>query len=201
MALKGNLGEDVMTTIPSVSIPEGVSGNCRIETFNVSPDQSRLDAIRSMGRRFVPPGQYTRLLVNGRTMMSDTPDEKRDHWAAVRNAQGHCLVNGLGLGMVANAMALKDDVSRVTVVEISADVIGLVAHTLHKKIDVIHADAFDYVPPKGQRYGCVWHDIWQDICSDNLSEVARLKRKYGRRCDWQGAWAEDLMRWQRRRYA
>jgi hypothetical protein len=49
---------------------------------------------------------------------------------------------------------------------------------------------------KGERYGMVWHDIWDSFCGDNLPEMTRLKRKYGRRADWQGCWGE----WQCRRH-
>jgi hypothetical protein len=34
---------------------------------------------------------------------------------------------------------------------------------------------------KGKRYDMVWHDIWDDICSDNLEGMAKLHRKYGDR--------------------
>ena len=43
------------------------------------------------------------------------------------------------------------------------------------------------------------HDIWDDICLDNLETMATLHRKYGRRCDWQGSWKRDWLKYQQRR--
>lgn len=59
-------------------------------------------------------------------------------------------------------------------------------------MQIINADAFAYKPPKSKRYGAVWHDIWANICADNLPEMHKLHRKYGRIADWQGSWC----RWQ-----
>lgn len=145
------------------------------------------------------PGKYTRLTVSGILMMTDTPAEMQDHYMPVRMASGHVLITGLGLGMVANAVAKKDAVERVTVVEISRDVISLVSASLHPKINVVCADAFAYVPLKDARFGAVWHDIWPDLCTDNLAEMTRLKRRFARRADWQGCWGEELLRARKRR--
>ena len=123
--------------------------------------------------------------------MSDTPDEKRDHYEIVNRAKGHVLINGLGLGMVLAAVLKKQEVERVTVVEIDADVISLVGPHFHNdRLVIIQSDAFTYKPPKGEIYGAVWHDIWDSICDDNLSEMTKLKRRYGRRTIWQGCWCE-----------
>lgn len=179
--------------IDRVDIPEGRAGNWAVERFVVSPEDAERERIRAVvcRGRGVPAGSYTRL-VRGRTVvMSDTPDEMRDHYEAVHRARGHVLINGLGLGMVLRAVLKKPEVTRVTVVELSADVIGLVAPSYtDPRMTIVEASAFDYAPPKGERYGAVWHDIWDNITADNLPEMTRLKRKYGRRADWQGCWAE-----------
>lgn len=77
------------------------------------------------------------------------------------------------------------------------DVIRLVAppyQAIYRdRLVVIQANAFEFVPPKGKWYGVVWHDVWNDLCADNLSEMSRLHRKYGRRCDWQGSWGRELI--------
>lgn len=124
--------------------------------------------------------------------MSDTPQEMRDHYVAVVNARGSCLINGLGLGMVLKAVLKKPEVADVTVVEISSEVLEMVSpHYQDHRVTFVHASAFDYRPPKGKRYAMVWHDIWDFICADNIPEMQRLHRKYGRRADWQGSWARS----------
>jgi len=182
--------------IPNVTVPEGQSGGWRVERFTIEPERASIANISMMfrpgGRRHVP-GAYTRLLRDGYLVMSDTPDEKRDHYWFVREARGHVLIQGLGLGMVLGAVLAKPDVEHVTVIEKSEDVIGLVAnHYACERLTVICADAMTWQPPKGIRYGAVWHDIWDDICADNLDEMKALHRRYGRRADWQGSWAREL---------
>lgn len=185
-----------------VDIPEGQSSDWRVERFTISPEQASLERIRafSCGGRCVPVGSYTGLYRSNATVMSDTPDEIRDHREPIYQAKGRCLVNGLGLGVVARAMLMKPDVEHVMAVEKSADVIGLVGpHLPHaNKLAIVHADCFEFQPPRGSRWNVVWHDIWDHLCEDNLPEMHRLHRKYGRRCDWQGSWGRAYIERMRR---
>lgn len=191
--------------IPQVTVPEGVSGIWKVERFTVSTEDSKMDSLYGSfhGNRFTPPGTYTRLTRNGFLIMSDTPDEMRDHLSPVHYAQGHILINGLGLGMVLNACLVKPEVEKATVIEMSEDVINLVGphykQLFGDRVEIIHASAFDYKPPKEVRYGMVWHDIWGDLCSDNLEEMARLHRKYARKTEWQGSWGKEICLDQRKR--
>jgi hypothetical protein len=180
--------------IERVSVPEGASGAWRVERFEV-PERS-IQSLR-LGWRAPTPGIYTRLMRGRQLVMSDTPAEMSDHFEPVRRATGHCLVNGLGLGMVACAMARRAE--QVTVIEVSEDVIALVASTLPANVKVIQSCAYAYQPMKGKRYAVVWHDIWDDLCTDNLPEMAKLHRKYGRWADWQGSWGRELLEAERRR--
>lgn len=190
-----------MKEIPNVSVPEGSSGNWRIERFEITEDNARIENMRmcfspGMGRRTLSPGNYTRLMRGGSVVMSDTDAEKADHSYAVYQARGTILINGLGIGMVLNACLLKPEVERAVVVEKSADVISLCADHYRKqfgsRVEIVEADAMQFTPSKGERFGMVWHDIWDNICADNLPEMATLHRRYGRRCDWQGSWCKEL---------
>jgi len=131
--------------------------------------------------------------------MSDTPDEMRDHLSIVNHATGRVLINGLGLGMVLKNILLKPEVFEVTVIEIDQDLIDLVGprlgwpnYVLDHRVSIICADALTWKPPKGKRYNAVWHDIWDDICTDNLDQMKYLTRKYGQYSDWQGSWCRGL---------
>lgn len=171
-----------------VNLPEMSKGVWKIEKFTTD----RMDFHSLFHGRAVPVGeQFTRLMRSGKLIMSDTPAEMMDHRLAVIHAKGSCLLNGLGIGMVLKNILLKKEVTDVTVVEISQDLIDLVgSHYEDERVSIVCSDAFAYKPPKGKRYGMVWHDIWDDICSDNLKDMERLHRKYGRKCDWQGSWAK-----------
>jgi hypothetical protein len=181
-------------SVPLVTLPEGRKGDWAVERFEVSKRDADFNNVRSLfsGDRPIQPGTYTRLTYRGSVIMSDTPMERCDHIWPVIHSHGHCLVNGLGIGMVTNAMLLRKEVTKVTVVEISPDVIALVAPHYQSlygdRFEVVNEDAFTYKPIG--KYGMVWHDIWADICTDNLEEMTKLKRKYGRRTDLQGCWCE-----------
>lgn len=180
-----------------VSVPEGKKGCWSVEKFEISESEARFASINCHGRP-VSPGCYTRLLRNGSLVMSDTPMEISDHLSFIYRAKGHVLINGLGLGMCLQAVLENPEVTKATVIEISQDVIDLVApHYQNKygdRVEIICADAFEWKPPKGAQYGAIWHDIFDGICSDNLPSMTKLKRKYARKCQWQGCWGREQIR-------
>jgi hypothetical protein len=178
----------------TVDVPEGVSGIWKVSRFSVGAKDAQWGALFGKGRH-VPQGTYTALHRGGTIVMSDTPDEIRDHLFAVGAAKGHCLVVGLGLGMVAQAMLSKPEVEHVTIIEKSPDVIQLVGPWLSAKfpgrVTIIEADVLKWEPPKGARWDVAWFDIWDNICADNLDEMKVLHRKFGRRAGWKGSWARE----------
>lgn len=183
-----------------VDVPEGQSGNWKVELFEVTERDAEFHNLRAFmhpGGRPIVPGTYTRLARNGHVVMSDTKAEIDDHAEPIRRANnGRALVNGLGLGVILQGILDEPEIEHLTVIEKSSDVIALVAaHWLDRygdRLTIIHADAFDWQPPKNIRYCVAWHDIWDDITSDNLPDMHRLHRKYGRRCVWQGSWCRYL---------
>jgi hypothetical protein len=185
-----------------VSIPEGISGDWEVRKITISEEQSKHDMMRGLFNghgRYARAGTFTQLRRSKTIIMSDTHDEIRDHLQPIDRIEahgGHVIIAGLGIGMVAAAAASCSNVSKVTVVEMSEDVIKLVEPTLMSrfgdKIEIIHADALKYKPAKGLRFSVAWHDIWDSISADNLPDMAVLNRRYGQRAEWQGAWAQDI---------
>jgi hypothetical protein len=196
--------------IPKSKIPEGQSGSWKVQKFTISKSASEMHKMQSLfaghGSRGVEPGKYTRIgEEDGHRAvlwMSDTHAERKDHIEPVRNAKGHCLITGLGLGVVTVACLRKSEVDHVTVIEQSADAIKLVLpHIECSRLTVIEADAMEWRPPKGEKYGMVWHDIWPSICEDNLPQMGKLHRRFARRADWQGSWCRPFLQAQKRRNA
>jgi len=194
----------------NVTVPDGKSGDWEVSTYSVTEKDIELHNIRcmfsaGMGNRLMVPGTYKKLTRNGYLVISNTVAEVDDHIDFIHNAKGDVLINGLGLGVcifgiVEANKTKKEKVTSITVIEISSDVINLVSPSILEldcAIEVIQADAFEFKPPKGKRYGAVWHDIFDDICTDNLPEMTKLKRKYGKLTEWQGCWCEDLCRFHR----
>jgi hypothetical protein len=190
------------------SIPEGESGKWSVRKFSVSKDDADFGRMRaafsasSLGR-YVPEGEYTGLYIGDSVMMSDTPDELCDHIKAYMQARGTCLISGLGLGCITEGMLKKTSsdgniaVEKVIVLEKSEDVIKLVGPYLldryGDRLEIRNVDALEYKSPRGERYDVVWHDIWLNICLDNLDDMSRLHRKYGRKADWQGSWQRERL--------
>lgn len=135
--------------------------------------------------------------------MTDTADEWMSHREAIRQAArrgGHVLINGLGLGLVVEAM-LRNPVRQVehmTVIELSEDVIRLVGSYLAERygsrLRIVQDDAFAWRPPENARFTVVWHDLWHRPDPDVLPQVDRLEQIYAERCDWQGSWPREYVR-------
>jgi spermidine synthase len=182
-----------------MEIPNGKSGPWEVSEFEITEEGASLHNIRcyfqvGMGRRTVVPGVYKKLTVNKHLVMSNTRAEISDHAYFVWEARGDVLVNGLGLGVVLSMLLNKDSIESATVIEIAGDVISLVAPYFQEdsRVQIIHDDALTWKPPKNTRYNAVWHDIWDSISADNLSQMHKLHRRYGRRTDWQGSWCRGL---------
>lgn len=175
----------------TVDVLDGVSGDWRVETFEVEKPSVYL----LIKGRPITPGIYKRLMYKSQVVMSNTPAEIRDFMSFVWRAKGNVLINGLGLGVVLKAILQKSDVESVTVIELSEDVIKLVApYFADPRVTIVQADAMTWKPPKDIRYNAVWHDIWTYVCEDNLDDMKILHRRYGRKCDWQASWCRDQLR-------
>ncbi len=192
--------------------------HCELKLMEITAENEALQRMRAACNpqrdpRFVSQGVYWQLLMHGGTMMTDTYDEKADHLEPVQMAESlewpdtfECLVNGLGLGMVTNALLDNPRVSKVTVIEMDPIIIKHMGPPIlgtygSGRVEIIEADALEYRPPKGQRFGVVWHDIWPSMSTDNLSEMHLLHRRYGRLTQWQGSWARKTCEKQRRDHA
>jgi len=193
-----------------VTIPEGELGPWKIERFTINRDSffsMRLD----MEGRSPGEGEFTRIMKDGALWMSDTRAEYRDHMfaiAEIRHRGGRILIHGLGIGMVLQAALLADTVTHVDVVEIDPDVIALVGPHYEKmaaengvELNIVCDDALTHKWPTGSYWDVIWHDIWRDMTEDNLPDMHRLHRSFGRRCFWQGSWGRESIEYQKRRTA
>lgn len=181
------------------SVPEGKSGAWEVKNYTVKNElQYQIRILRS--GRGVPPGTYKKLTRDGCIIMSDTPDEIRDHHSIIKASNGNVLIAGLGLGIIVDIISKKENINSIVVIENSKDVINLVGHHITSllknrcSLTIINDDIFSYVPPSGLKYDCVWFDIWDDLCVDNLKEMEKLHRKYGRKSSWKGSWGKEYLK-------
>jgi hypothetical protein len=187
------------------TVPEYDAQGVVVERFTVGESEASLSKLRAAfnpqrGDRSVEPGAYTRMLIDGDVWMSDTPAEVRDmyevdeHLADARSA----LIVGLGLGCIVQRAIVAHGVPRIDVVEREWRVIDAVAphyDALAKAHGVIlnvhRADIHEWRAHRDRSWSVGWLDIWQHINSDDMAEVARLRKRFRQRCGWLGAWAQD----------
>lgn len=199
-------------------VPCGEQGIAKVDRVTITESAAKLANLRSSinGQRpQVIPGDFTRLLVGGEIIMSDTLMEQTSNLEVVSQVKFHTahfgkcriLISGLGLGMILPPLLAAG--ADVTVLEKHRDVIDLVApyyfpleqHPAQLKI--VHEDAFEWKVPRGLTWDLIYHDIWFNICDDNLNELATLKRRFARRLNRprgkQWGWKEEDLRYERRR--
>lgn len=191
------------------TVPDGEKGDWCISKFEIKSDSygMTMHNIRAAmnGNTYlaVKPGKYKRLTHKNRgVIMSNTPMEVSTAYEAYANATGKVLITGLGMGMVLEGILSKPDVTYVRVIEKEQDVIDLVAPHFKNdpRVEIICADAYIYKPAKGERFDYAWHDIWDDICVDNLKLMSKLSRHYMHYAKVQGFWSRKEARREKRRY-
>ncbi len=139
-------------------------------------------------REYAPLGFFTKrfdfpaVLEGGNEWMTLTPVDMDTCEEAIASAHGKVVTFGLGLGYFAYMAAIKPEVSEVTVVELSEDVIKLFKSQIlpyfpaPEKIKIVNADAFVYaektMPKEGFDFAFV--DTWRDA-SDGAPMYKRMK--------------------------
>lgn len=115
--------------------------------------------------------------------MSMTPMELESQEIGVRLAHGHVVVFGMGMGWSAAVSALRDEVTAVTVVELSEDVLELhrqldifaqLPPAARAKITVEQGNAYEWTP--SAPVDLLMPDIWHPLVSDGrVDEVRRMQ--------------------------
>ena len=117
-------------------LPEATSGEWAVDRFRVGAGEPTHDRRPSFAAR--RPGRYTVLRRGTTHFMTDLYEEWWTQKSAIDEAcrrGGHLLITGLGLGMIVESVLrpAESAVERVTVLELSPDVIALVAPHLARR--------------------------------------------------------------------
>lgn len=193
-------------------VPEGECGQAEVSHFTVGDEDARFHNLRTAFIQNtggpIKTGTFCRLSVNGSLLMTDTPAEARSNYEVVRRSHGHVFIAGLGLGMILHPILEKEEVESVTVIEVYQDVINLVAPTLTGgKLTIICANAYEWKPPKSQKFNVIYFDIWGDTSTDDLVDMARLHQRakfWLDRSDddrWMSSWRRDELKHRKRQEA
>lgn len=155
-------------------------GDWRIETVEIPEDYARMRNVFIKNPLMKLEGGIYKKLINriDGVVMSNTPMERKTHVEAINKAKGNVLVAGLGLGMYLQNIKDKEEVTSITVIEKSKEVIELIAKYFKdcQKIKIINEDIFNYTPDI--KFEFAFLDIWSDISEDNLVEFDILREKF-----------------------
>ena len=153
------------------------------QDVRVKPDSREIPVLGY----FTEPFRYPSVMENGHEWMSIKPSELETLTDSIDKAHGRVITFGLGLGYYAYMVSLKPEVTEVTVVERSEEVIELFkTHILPQfshpeKVNIIRSDAYDYMDHnmKPGMYDYVLADLWHDV-SDGLDLYLKFKKRESR---------------------
>jgi hypothetical protein len=145
-----------------VNIPEGTSGDYEIAHYTNETEDNMWQVYLEMKNE--TDEAFTVLIKEGCPMpiMQDSEAEYNEHQWLWDNMTGDILVGGLGIGMINQALIDNPDITSVTIVEISQDVVDLVWDDCPKDDSflLIVADFETWTPPEGTTYDVIWCDAW-----------------------------------------
>lgn len=130
---------------------------------------------------FKKPYKYLALYQNNRLWMSITPNEINTMKQDILDAYGDVLVIGCGLLYYPYMISNKNNVKSITVIEINEELIDLANKIIlpqfenKNKINIIHADAYEYMNNLDKNYDYIYIDIWHDV-SDGILCYNKFKK-------------------------
>ncbi len=206
-----SLKDAVLTASKAHDIPASADGRWSIKKF----ETARPLSVLKHGIPYVlPAGRYTQLycwtLVEiqkaldgdpaafGECVMEDSPSELNTHLEFMLKAHGDVLITGLGLGCVVRGTLANPAVKQVTVIERDRSILRIVKPHMPKtdRLEIIKADAREWVRHTRRTFDCAWHDLWSDpdkqeihLQRTHLNLIVALRK----RVRMQGAWAFPRM--------
>lgn len=124
--------------------------------------------------------RYPAVLENDNEWMTLIPSEIETLREGIEKAHGKVITFGLGLGYYPYMVSLKENVSKVVIVERDESVIQLFKEYIlpqfenKEKIEVINVDAFEYVKSMRSDFDFAYVDIWRDA-SDGIDMYIKMK--------------------------
>lgn len=190
--------------------PEKIqNGEAMITPFSIDQAEAfyfNVRRARDFSEGIVSSGEFVKLHIGKKLVMSDTDMEKRTNSEFVEKAHGRVLIAGLGIGLIIRNIVDKPDVKEIFVVEKSQDLIDLVHPRLtHKKLFIIQGDIHEWLPLKEASFNTIYFDIWNEISTDNLSDIRFLERRFRKYLDktdekrFINSWVKEYLKKMRRR--
>lgn len=150
---------------------------------------------------FTESFRYPSVMEDGHEWMSIKPSELETLKVPIDKAHGRVITFGLGLGYYTYMVSRKPEVTSVTVIERSEEVIELFkTHILPQfehpeKVHIIQSDAYEYMDRQmlPGMYDYVLADLWHDV-SDGLDLYLKFKKREHHFPDTEfDYWAEESL--------
>lgn len=183
----------ILMTRIEVDIPEGISGDFEIAHYtNETTDNYWQEYLALKNENH---DSYTVLLKDSvntyMPIMQDSEAEYNAHQWLWDNATGDVLIGGLGIGLVNEVLIDNDDITSVTIVENSQDVIDLVWEHCAKddRFTLIQEDLETWDIPIDSSWDIAWLDTWLTDNTLNMKEYNEaMNSKYSPYCNEIGIW-------------
>lgn len=147
---------------------------------DIQVDEKNCFLERSPISYFTSDESYLAISYKDEVWMSITPNEINTMQPYIDKVKGNVLVLGLGLGYFPFMAAQKDDVRKITIVELDQNIIDIFKDKLlplfpHKeKINIIKGDALNYLKVNKVHYDFVFADLWHNP-EDGLPIYLQIK--------------------------
>ncbi len=176
----------------NISIPEVKDGSWELKKEHYPPYRAVIcdDLIIKNDFREIPPlgffeeeFSFPAVLEDDNEWMTLTPVDLDTSEQAIEDAHGNVITFGLGLGYYTYMCSEKNDVTSITVIEKSENVIRLFEKYIlpqfshPEKVKIINADAFYYAEydMPSENYDVAFVDTWRDA-SDGTPMYMRMKK-------------------------
>jgi hypothetical protein len=176
-----------------VDIPEGVSNDFEVAHYTSETTDNMWQTYLNMKNE--THDSHIVLLKEGCPMpiMQDSEAEYNEHQWLWDNATGDILIGGLGIGLVNEILINNDDITSITIVENSQDVIDLVWEHCAKddRFTLILEDFETWEIPDDMEWNIIWADTWLiDNTLDNYDYKLLITNKYSQHTTNIGFWGD-----------
>jgi spermidine synthase len=176
---------------PVSLIPEQHSGNIYVKKMLIEKGKFlEMDVMGYMNAYFLEDTVLTVLREGPVTdtagvWMSDSPNEYYAMWElSSRVKPPKILIGGLGIGLLAHILSLRNDINEISIVEKNINIIDLIKKYLPRdnRIRIIEGDFLEYLGGFGKfinrpdDYSTIIADIWKGYSeeSEEIAENCRL---------------------------
>jgi hypothetical protein len=134
-------------------------------------------------------------------IMSSNLFERLTNQNFINSAKGDVIIFGLGLGLILFPLLEDDEITSITVIDKSVDIIDNLGpiiknYDVNNKLTIINGDVFTYYQQLNEtKFDVMYFDYWNFVDSTIYNDMETLKESYKNNINKTGQimyWCEDL---------